>query len=135
MVQNCNEIVLELEEEAAKFKERSPGGLGVAVKTAGRRLAYPFRQSTLQKLDEDIDELCAALKLALQILQQNGITNVHDNIEEMNELIGLVRASQISETIISWLKTPDATINYNETSKKKHPGTGLWFVKGLNFTT
>ncbi|KAH7000290.1 hypothetical protein EDB80DRAFT_811411, partial [Ilyonectria destructans] len=134
LVQNCKEIILELREETAKFKGRSPSGLGVAVKTTGRRLAYPFRQSTLQKLDEDIDELCATLGLALQILQQNSVIDMHDGIEEMKELLGLVKASQISGRIISWLKAPDATIDYNETSKKKHPGTGLWFVKGPHFT-
>lgn len=96
LVQNCEEVILELKEEVAKFKERSPGGLGVAVKMAGRRLAYPFRQSTLQKLEEDIDELCTTLSLALQILQQNSIMDLHDEIEEMKELLGLVKATQIS---------------------------------------
>lgn len=102
---------------------------------AGRRLAYPFRQSTFQKLDEDIDELCTILGWALQNLQQNSIMDLHEEMEEMKELVSLVKATQISGNIISWLKAPDATINYNETSKKKHPGTGMWFVKGLDFTT
>ncbi|KAH8670057.1 hypothetical protein BGZ61DRAFT_114584 [Ilyonectria robusta] len=52
--------MMELKKEVAKFKKRSPGGFGVAVNMAGRRLAYPFRQSTLQKLDKDIDELCTS---------------------------------------------------------------------------
>ncbi|KAI3573696.1 hypothetical protein IWW34DRAFT_553241, partial [Fusarium oxysporum f. sp. albedinis] len=37
--------------------------------------------------------------------------------------------------IRAWLKAPDATINFNEAVKKKHPGTGLWLVKGPAFTS
>ncbi|CCF44198.1 vegetative incompatibility protein HET-E-1, partial [Colletotrichum higginsianum] len=37
--------------------------------------------------------------------------------------------------IRDWLKAPDATVNFNDACTKKHPGTGLWFVKSGVFDT
>ncbi len=53
-IQNCNDLIFELQQEVERFSDASKSGLGTAIKTASRRLAYPLRQSTLQKLDEDI---------------------------------------------------------------------------------
>ncbi|KAK1969942.1 hypothetical protein LY78DRAFT_700372 [Colletotrichum sublineola] len=33
----------------------------------------------------------------------------------------------------TWLKAPDASIDFNDACKKKHPGTGLWFTKSSSF--
>lgn len=132
-VEQCTECIKELEDEANKFKQNATDGVRSAVRGAARRVAYPFRQSTLQKLDEDIDEVVHHLSLALQLLQQKDIGRVQDDVEDVKALLNLVRSSQVSSTIYEWLKAPDATVNFNEACKKKHPGTGLWFVKGASF--
>lgn len=133
---DCEDLIHELQREADKFTStKTPATVGAVARTAGRRLAYPFRQSTLQKLDDDIDEICASLTLALQVLQQQDIGSVHDNIEDTKALLELIRADQISSDVQNWLKAPDASINYNDACKKKHPGTGLWFVKSAAFST
>ncbi|KAH8903853.1 hypothetical protein BR93DRAFT_884335 [Coniochaeta sp. PMI_546] len=103
--------------------------------TAAYRVTYPFRQSTLQKLDENIEETVSHLSLALQLLHQRDIGRVQDDIEHSKALLDLVRADQVSSDIITWLRAPDAAINYNEACKKKYPDTGLWFVKGSSFCT
>jgi hypothetical protein len=132
-VGDCEELIHELQQETEKFNKVPSAGVAAAARATGRRLAYPFRQSTLQKLDEDIDEICANITLALQVLQQQDIGSVQDEIQDTKALLELVRASQVSCEIRGWLKAPDASINYNEACKKKHPGTGLWFIKGLEF--
>ncbi|ORY68357.1 uncharacterized protein BCR38DRAFT_471936 [Pseudomassariella vexata] len=134
-LEQCEECIDELADEANKFEQKSTDGIRTAAKATARLVAYPFRQSTLQKLDEDIDEIVAHLSLALQLLQLKDIGQVQDDIEDVKALLGLVRSSQISSTIRDWLQAPDATIDFNEACKKKHPGTGLWFVKGSAFTT
>ncbi|RYP18310.1 hypothetical protein DL765_004030 [Monosporascus sp. GIB2] len=134
-VQQCEECIRELEDEVNKFKQKSADSVQAAVRITARRVAYPFRQSTLQKLDEDIDEIVAHLSLALQLLQQKDICYVQDDIEDARAILNLVRASQVSSTISEWLKAPDATINFNEACRKKHRGTGLWFVQGPYSTT
>jgi hypothetical protein len=132
---NCEDCIHELQREADKFKDSSLQGVRAAARTVSRRLAYPFRQSTLQKLEEDIDEIVAHLNLTLHLLQQKAIGNVQDEVEDTKALLGIVRATQISATIRDWLRAPDATINYNEAAKKRHVGTGLWFVQGETFST
>ncbi|KAK4041653.1 ankyrin repeat, PH and SEC7 domain-containing protein secG [Parachaetomium inaequale] len=134
-VGDCEDLINELQHETDKFTKAPPAGVVAAARVTGRRLAYPFRQSTLQKLDEDIDEICANLTLALQVLQQQDLGSVQNEIQDTKALLELVRASQVSSEIRDWLKAPDASVNYNEACKKKHPGTGLWFIRSPQFNT
>ncbi|KFY02998.1 hypothetical protein V490_00340, partial [Pseudogymnoascus sp. VKM F-3557] len=134
-IQMCEENIQELQTKIEKFKDSSGNSIQVAVQTTTRQLAYPFKQSTLRKLDADIDEIVSNLSLALAVLQQKDIGNVQDDIEDAKAVLDLVRATQISSTIRNWLKAPDATTNYNDACKLKHPRTGLWFVKGPYFST
>ncbi|KIW21484.1 hypothetical protein PV08_02064 [Exophiala spinifera] len=134
-IKDCQEYIDELQIEILKFKVKSTDGIKAVAQTSARRLAYPLRQSTLQKLDEDVNEAVCHLSLALQVLQQNDIGNVQDNVEDTKALLDLVRSSQVSSDIREWLRAPDATKNYNEACQKKHPGTGLWFVKSSSFSS
>ncbi|KAK7937486.1 uncharacterized protein PG986_014354 [Apiospora aurea] len=133
LIQECQEFVQELQGEADKFKETLATNIQSAVKITARRVAYPFRKSTLEKLDEDIGEITDRLQLALQILQQEVIHRVQDDVQDTQALLELVRSSQLSSELQSWLKAPEATINFNEACKKKHPRTGLWLVDGESF--
>jgi hypothetical protein len=133
-IKACEENIDELKTKIEKFKHCSGDGIRAAVRTATNQFAYPFKLSTLQKLDADINEIVSHVSLALQVLQQKDIGNVQDDIEDAKSILDLVRASQISSTIHDWLKAPDATVNFNEACKTKHPRTGLWFVKGSCFS-
>jgi hypothetical protein len=134
-IQNCDEVIQELQEECEKLNKTSTTSIKGIVKTAGRRAAYPFRQSTLQKLDEAIGEIRCNLSLALEVLQLRDHKSAQDDITNIKLLVETVRATQISSTIRDWLKAPDATINHNTQCAKRHPGTGAWFVKGPIFDT
>jgi ankyrin repeat domain-containing protein 50 len=134
-VHKCDELIQELQEECEKLDKASTADIKGAVRAAGRRAAYPFRQSTLQKLDEAIGEIRHNLSLALEVLQLRDHKIIQDEISEIKSLVEVVRASQISSTICDWLKAPDATINHNTACAKRHPGTGIWFVKSSTFIT
>ncbi|SCO87596.1 uncharacterized protein FRV6_11723 [Fusarium oxysporum] len=134
-MKDCQELIRDLQAELDKFNQVPHQGIVAGLRAAGRRIAYPFRQSTLQKLDEDVDDFISCLSLAMQLLQQSDIYRVQDDIEDTRALLDLTRAAQVSSGIREWLKAPDATIGFNEAVKKKHPGTGQWFVKGPAFTT
>ena len=133
--QNCHELIQELNEECEKFNRTPTTGIKDAIRTAGRRAAYPFRQSTLQKLDEAISEIRQNLTLALDVLQLRDHKHTQDDITQIKSLLEVVRASQISATIRDWLRAPDATVNHNAACAKRHPGTGTWLVKGSVFIT
>lgn len=132
-VQPCRDVIRELKVENEKFKDHSSYAIAAAALTTARRVSYPFRQSTLQKLDEDVDEAILHLSLALQLLQQKDIASVRDDIEDAKSLLELVRAGQLSLTIRDWLTAPDASVEYNSNCKKRHSDTGLWLVKGAPF--
>ena len=132
-IKSCEELIQELQDECQKFSE-TPNGIRTAVRIAGRRAAYPFRQSTLQKLDENIDEIRANLSSALDVLQLKDNKTIQDDITEIKFLMDLVRTSQISSNLRDWLNAPDATIDHNAACAKKHPGTGIWLVKGSQFS-
>lgn len=133
-IQNCDELIQEMQEECQKFSKTSSTGVEAALKVAGRRATYPFRRSTLQKLNEDIDEIRANLSSALEVLQLKDNKRAQDDIAEIKVLLNLVRTDQISSNLRDWLKAPDATINHNAVCVKRHPGTGTWFVKSPGFS-
>lgn len=130
----CNELVRELQDECQKFNQTSATGAKAAIKNAGRRIKYPFRQSTLQKLDEDISEIRANLSLMLDVLQLQTSQRYGDDVFEMKALLELVQAKQISSDIRIWLGAPDATAEHNAACGKKHPGTGMWLIKSSQFS-
>jgi ankyrin repeat domain-containing protein 50 len=134
-IHKCDEFIEELQEECDKLDKASTTGIKGTIRAAGRRAAYPFRQSTLQKLDEAIGEIRNNLSLALDALQLRDHKNTQDDITELKSLLEVVRATQISLTIRDWLKVLDATVNYNAACAKGHPGTGMWFVKGPIFAS
>lgn len=132
-IKNCKELIDELQEECQKFRKTSSNGFAAAVRVAGRRVTYPFRQSTLQKLDEGIGEIRDNLSSALDVLQLKDNKIIQDDIAEVKALLELVRTHQISSSLRDWLKAPDATVNHNAACAKRSPGTGMWLVKGPAF--
>ena len=131
----CERLLAELQAELQHFQQQPGHGVISAARTVGRRLIYPFRQSTLQKLDEDVGEIRANLTVALNVLQLSDSKRIQDDILDVRSLLDKVRADQVSSTIRDWLRAPDATINHSEACAKRHPGTGLWFVNSLTFST
>ena len=133
-VTKCNELIHELQEECQKFYKTSSNGIVAAIEVAGRRAIYPFRQSTLQKLDEDIAEIRNNLSPALNVLQLYDNKRIQNSIAEVKHLLESVRTYQISSGLRDWLKAPDATINHYAACTKKYPGTGMWLVKSPVFS-
>ena len=64
-IQNYEGWIEELQGETKKIKGESRAGISAASRTPTCRATYPSRQSTLQKLDDDIDEIVSHQSLAL----------------------------------------------------------------------
>ena len=134
-IQKCDELIQELKDECKKLDKATAIGIKSRIKVAGRRAAYPFRHSTLEKLDEDVSEIRDNLSLALDVLQLKAHQKIQDGITEIQLLLERMRASNLSSEIRDWLKALDATLNHNAACAKRHPGTGAWFIKDSIFTT
>lgn len=133
-ITGCKDYISELEDECQKFNKNSSIGIKTAVRVVGRRVTYPFRQSTLQKLDEDISEIRANLSFALDVLHFNNDQKFRDDGDVLKSLLDSVRTNQISSELRDWLRAPDAFIEHNATCAKKTPDTGRWFVKSSDFS-
>ncbi len=134
-IENCDELIHELQGECQKFSKATSNGIKAVVRVAGRRATYPFRKSTLQKLDEDISELRDNLSTAIDVLQLKDNKMIQEDIADVKLLLNLLRTNQISENICSWLKAPDATVSHNVACAKRHSSTGAWFVRSSRFET
>ncbi len=132
-IRNCDRLIHELQGECQKFSKATSNGIREIFKVAGRRAIYPFRQSTLQKLDKDINELRGNLSIALDVLQLKDNKVIQDEIARGKLVLDLVRTSQISINIHDWLKPPDVTVNHHAACAKKHFGTGEWFSQSSSF--
>lgn len=133
-VGECEELILELQEEANKFKKVPMNNVQSAIKAVSRRIEYPFRESTLKKLDEDIGEIINCLNFALQLLQQDSMDHIQDDTKDIKQLLNLVMYSLLSLELQDWLKAPDPSIDFNEACEKRQDqGTGLWLVEGETF--
>lgn len=135
LIRDCNEYIYELKTENDKFQGRFNDTIRGTARTAARQLAYPFRQSTLQKLDEEVDETLEHLSLALQLLQQKDLSNVQNDLDDIKIFLDLIRVDQISSKIRDWLQAPDASVEFNNAWKKRYSTTGLWFVQGSSFSS
>jgi hypothetical protein len=132
-IQSCEDLISELQEEYEKFSNSSASGIRAAIRGAGRKLTYPFRESTLKKLDEDIGDIRENLSLSLDVLQLRSAHDLQNDLTDIKVLVNLVRESQVSNRIREWLRAPDATESHNQACAKRHPGTGLWLVKSPKF--
>ena len=133
-ISECDKLIRELQDEWEKLSKTSSGGVKAAIRLAGRRAIYPFRKSTLQKIDEDIDEIRANLSSALGVLQLKDNNTIQTDVADIKTLLDLVKTNQISSNLCGWLKAPDATIDHNGACLKKHPGTGLWLINDSRFS-
>ena len=133
-ISECDNLIHELQVECEKFSKTSSDSVKAAIRIAGRRATYPFRRSTLQKIDEDIDEIRANLSSALGVLQLKDNNKIQTDVADIKTLVDLVKTNQISSNLCGWLKAPDATIDHNAACLKKHPGTGLWLIEDFRFS-
>ena len=132
-ISECDKLIHELQDEWEKLRKTS-GGVKAAFKLAGRRATYPFRKSTLQKIDEDIDEIRANLSSALGVLQLKDNKRIQTDIADVKTLLYLVKSNEESSELRAWLKAPDATIDHNAACLKRHPGTGSWLIEDPHFS-
>lgn len=123
LVRNCAESIEELQDEYSKFEKPT------------FKMGYPFRKSTLERMKECVDDAVSHISGYLQLFQLEDVVVICRDVEEICDRLRLMRADQVSSSIRDWLKAPDATAHFNDTIKKRHPGTGRWFIEGHAFST
>lgn len=124
-----------LQDEVDKFKKQPVGDWKTRAIVVGRRAAYPFKRSTMEDLGDDVDSFRNNVSVVLQALQLKEHQNTQAGIEGLNAIVKNLQAYSISAGVRQWLQAPDATVDLNNVSVKRHTGTGQWLVQGLVFTS
>ncbi|KAL9636266.1 MAG: hypothetical protein Q9164_002929 [Protoblastenia rupestris] len=136
-IRNCNDAVNELNTACQKFTRITQPGLKKSFDTIKYQIEYPFKKSTLEKLNIDITEIRDNLAFLLQIVQLGTITRYQDDLGELKAVLESIDGRQISSTLRDWLNVPDATVDHIAAceKKKRNPGSGTWFVESPQFTS
>lgn len=132
-IERCQDSISELQEHLQKFDKTPESTFLASMKAIGRKAAYPFRKSTLTSLEENIKDIIPNISLALQLLQQKVSDRIQLDVEDLRSIFEQVRISQVSREVQDWLKAPDPSTNFNVACKKRHSGTGMWFIQGDSF--
>ncbi|EQB55667.1 hypothetical protein CGLO_04371 [Colletotrichum gloeosporioides Cg-14] len=131
----CKGFIEELKEVADTFNQSQNDGLRAALKTKMRQATYPFQQSTLQKLEENVDNIFQQVFFSLQLLQNEDTSSIRNHVEDTKDLLEMQRANNVAKDIIKWLNAPDATTDFSMFHEKSQPGTGTWLINSQSFNT
>ncbi|KAF5590336.1 hypothetical protein FPANT_6050 [Fusarium pseudoanthophilum] len=71
-----------------------------------------------------------------KVLGEIGIElkNITTNVEDTNATVNTMHASNRRLEIERWLKPPRSSTNVAKAKKRRHDGTGQWFIQGQAFT-
>ncbi|KAJ0336670.1 hypothetical protein COL922a_007672 [Colletotrichum nupharicola] len=108
-------------------------GFRAALKARVRRATYPFQQSTLQKLEGNVDSIFQQVFFSLRLLQSEDTSSIRNHVEDTRDLLKLHGANNVAQEIIKWLNAPDVTTDFNVAHEKSQPGTGTWLINGTLF--
>lgn len=143
----CTSGIQELQDELAKVQEVKGSNVLSKVHEHGRRLVYPFRESTLLKLREIVSDIRGSLGLAMNTLHLEQLDHVSTQIEDMtieikkvgddfgilNKFIVSRHTDQESQAIIDWLSPLNFFITQKDTLRRRQDGTGEWLFEAPEF--
>ncbi|MCJ1270793.1 hypothetical protein MMC22_010690 [Lobaria immixta] len=139
---SCELGVQKLEKKLMKCKTteaQDTNGL-TNIKSAGKRLIYPFRESTIAKFREMVSELIDPLSLALDALQitQNSllaaeIGHIGRDVDTISANVRRIQQEQYREKVDKWLGAPDPSLNHNNACEKRQQTTGSWVMEGKQY--
>ncbi|RMZ81060.1 hypothetical protein DV738_g2376, partial [Chaetothyriales sp. CBS 135597] len=129
-ISSSDDIIQLLQDEVGKFKKEPTDSWKRKALVIGRKAAYPFRRSTFGDLEDNISDFRQNLSHALDALQLKEHQNTQDDIQDVSTIVKNIQAQTVSANLRQWLRAPDATVNLNDASSKRHAGTGQWLVRG-----
>lgn len=157
-IQSCNIGNDSLKEELEKFMNVSPPeGLRQLLLAHGKRLRYPFKESTLSKLQATVAEMKDNILLAIQILLVDSAGTTQMQVSALGKQLSMLahRSNAIEASVLetgsdmklllqghvddvrqkirNWLDPVDASSFHKLLQKQRQPGTGKWFLDSKNY--
>lgn len=135
-IEACEEAIEDLDRELATItrRDKKPGVLE-SVKKATQAASYPFKQGTLLKLRETIQDVRENLVLAVNTLQLDTSSKIQDCVADSSAVLTLLRSDVIQQNVRTWLNAPNTFGQHYEACEKRHKDTGLWLIRSQRFQT
>ncbi|MCJ1313782.1 hypothetical protein MMC25_007462 [Agyrium rufum] len=133
----CEGGLIKLSEKSQKLqKYGQPEGLRQKAWVEVQRMWYPFRASTLIKLQELVNDIRERLKLALQVLQLDVSSSSQRALialEERTTTIAAVQQSDHFRKMADWLSSPDPWTNHDSARRRHEAQTGAWLLQCIQY--
>lgn len=136
----CTDSIEELRAELCNVQEVKGSSVWSKVHGQGRRLLYPFRESTLVKLKEIVAEIRENLSLAVDVLHLQVAANSEQQIEhvsaQIHDFVAFIHShhnDNQSRAIIDWLSPINSFVTQNDTLRRRQDGTGEWIFEVSEF--
>lgn len=104
----CRDGVQKLERRLGKIRKRlPPNTLGEKIRMQGRIALYPFRESTLAKLRENVSDLRANLDLTLKVLELDKLNGIDAEVRGARREQRNWHYAEENRLILDWLSPLD----------------------------
>ncbi|OBT97547.1 hypothetical protein VE01_04507 [Pseudogymnoascus verrucosus] len=139
-IDSCVTSIAELQSQLIKVQEISGPNIWSKVHGHGRRLLYPFRESTLLKLNGIVSEMRENLSFALDVLQLQSTESSTEQLEYVSTQVDSLSTfilsrhdDQESIAIVNWLSPLNFFVAQNDILRRRQIGTGEWLFETLEF--
>ncbi|KAN0073208.1 hypothetical protein V8E54_008428 [Elaphomyces granulatus] len=157
-IQSCEGCNQHLRKELEIFGNLSspPTGLRQQFISRGKRLLYPFKESTLAKLRGAITEMRDNVFFAIQalLLETSGSTKIEittlgkqvslltsqskeieKSVSQTGALLHQTRSEETRQKVENWLNPVDVSLLHKVQQDRQQEGTGQWLLKSPSFAT
>ena len=135
-ITSCQDAIKDLQSTLDRIApSRAPASIGFksSFRKLRRRMVYPLKEDTVQKLEKSIRRVRQNITLALETLQISDTYQIRNDLVHATDILARLRRSQMSGELIQWLNAVDSIIDHDDALEQRHPTTGLWFVEGSNY--
>ncbi|KAK0100804.1 hypothetical protein ONS95_007251 [Cadophora gregata] len=133
-IEACRSSIEKLDKKLSKVQSVSdPGKMKSRIHDQGRRLLYPFRESTLAKLKEIVTDIRSNLALAVDTTQLQTSLNISGQVRDLAAFIKDRDRDLESREIINWLSPLRFYECQVDTLSQQEDGTGEWIFASPEF--
>ncbi|CAD6445238.1 4a4361a0-46ea-4436-a941-eb14bdffe16c [Sclerotinia trifoliorum] len=158
-VLDCEDSITELQDELKKVMICKPSvvdtnnllatnshdnnGFRDRMTEQGRRILYPFRKSTLMRLQENIEHMRSNLVLAMDILNLSTASTTAGRVADISKQVTTISSGldaiitqqmdKESIQVLEWLSTIDCHSKQREMLSRRHEGTGEWLFESQKY--
>ncbi|CCD49686.1 hypothetical protein BofuT4_P093940.1 [Botrytis cinerea T4] len=134
-VMNVDDLVARENHENQGFRDK--------MSEQGRRILYPFRKSTLMRLQESIEHVRSNLVLAMDILNLSTVSATAEKVVDISKQVTTISDSvdaiitqqmdKESLKVLKWLSAIDCHSKQREILSRRQEGTGEWLFKSQEY--